>query len=60
MSDNLEESGDANVREQDKFLPTANIARIMKKVRISGFPRAFSFVFSFPFLQRILVLFSLR
>lgn len=25
---------DASVRELDKYLPTANIARIMKKVRV--------------------------
>lgn len=30
MADNHEEA-DAGVREQDKYLPTANIARIMKK-----------------------------
>eukprot|EP00173_Palmaria_palmata_P001000 Plantae.Rhodophyta-Palmaria_palmata.ctg15199.p1 GENE.Plantae.Rhodophyta-Palmaria_palmata.ctg15199~~Plantae.Rhodophyta-Palmaria_palmata.ctg15199.p1 ORF type:complete len:124 (-),score=39.94 Plantae.Rhodophyta-Palmaria_palmata.ctg15199:106-477(-) len=31
MSEALDDGTDSSVREQDKFLPTANIARIMKK-----------------------------
>lgn len=33
MSEPQIEEQESGVREQDKYLPTANIARIMKKVR---------------------------
>lgn len=36
MSENQVEEQEPSVREQDKYLPTANIARIMKKVRVWG------------------------
>ena len=37
MSENQVEEQEPGVREQDRYLPTANIARIMKKVRIEMF-----------------------